>query len=63
MLASQKAPSMGLVTEMARAVATNKRAAERVEKARIISAGKDSKRWVVKEGAMRRKREEVFCST
>jgi len=35
-VASQKAPSTGLVTERPRAVATNKRAAESTEKARIV---------------------------
>lgn len=42
-VASQKAPSTGLVTERPRAVTMNKRVAERAEKARIISAGKDRK--------------------
>jgi hypothetical protein len=49
LLASQNAPSTGLVTEMPKAVAKNSRAAERTEKARIVSAGKDSKKRESKE--------------
>lgn len=48
-LASQKAPSTGLVTERPKAVEANRRAAERTEKARIVSAGNDSE----KEGEQR----------
>jgi hypothetical protein len=51
-VASQRAPSTGLVTVMPRAVATNTRDAERTEKARI-SARKD---WKGRRGKERRGR-------